>query len=205
MVVGMSFVSVAVTNTGNANLKPAGEFVLSDANGVEGDRRQVTMDSVYAGNATSLELPFNHLLSAGDYTASLTMTNPVTHATAHVEQAMFTVPVLIAPLVVPSTDAAGPAVAPVAQPVSSASNGLSLTLVLGMIAASLLLGVGLTFGMTRMRAGHRQATSSPAAPLAPGALSVPSPSAPLNGTPSNMAPRELLTTDTPVAATRRRL
>jgi hypothetical protein len=118
---------------------------------------------------------------------------------------MFTVPVLVAPLVVPSTDPAGQAVAPVAQPVSVASSGLSLTLVLGIIAASLLLGVGLTFGVMRMRAGHRQATSSPAAPLTLDALTVSPSSTPLNGMPSNMAPRELLTTGKPVAATLRRL
>jgi len=73
---GNSVVRFAVENTGNARIKPAGEFVLTDTNGVEITRFAVTMESVFATDETFAEIPFSTLLNPGDYLVSLTLEDP---------------------------------------------------------------------------------------------------------------------------------
>jgi hypothetical protein len=72
-VAGKSSISVALKNSGNVRLKPAGEFVLRDAAGQEVSRYAVSMDSFYAGTETFIEVPFAQRLNAGDYTVSLSL------------------------------------------------------------------------------------------------------------------------------------
>lgn len=75
---GKSVVSFQVENPGNVRLKPAGEFTLRDRTGTEISRAPVTMDTVYAGTATTLEVPLAQALNPGDYSASLGLTDAST-------------------------------------------------------------------------------------------------------------------------------
>ena len=155
-----------IANTGNANLKPTGEFVLVDATGAEVDRRQVTMDSVYAGTSTTLEFPFDRPLPAGDYVVSLNLTDTTTGATARLGQALISVPVIEAPVIetpaAVNTDSAAPQTVLTNAPSVVALNTPSLLLLLAVVAGSLALGVGLTFGVVRLRGGRRGAPTPPA-------------------------------------------
>ncbi len=74
-VAGTSSIAVAVKNTGNVRLKPAGEFVLRDDAGKEVSRYPVSMDSFYAGTQTFIEVPFAQRLNPGVYSASLSLTD----------------------------------------------------------------------------------------------------------------------------------
>lgn len=73
---------VAVTNTGTVHLKPAGELVLTDADGDDVLRQVVAMDSVYAGTETVIEVTLPTALPIGDYRVSLTLTDEATQVTA---------------------------------------------------------------------------------------------------------------------------
>jgi hypothetical protein len=202
MAAGTSFVSFAVTNTGNANLKPAGEFVLTDAHGVEVDRRQVAMGSVYAGNITTLELPYDHLLAAGDYTASLTLTDAATGATAQVAHATLSVPALTAPPTIAQSSATTASAATAAQPTPASRGELSLAQLLGIVGASLVGGGALTVGVLRLRSNRRR---SRIAPVTPATAPVEAPVARLNGATANMAPNAARLSDGSTVATFKRL
>lgn len=68
-----SILSATLTNTGNVRLKPSGELVASEKDGREISRVALTMDSVYAGDTTSIEVPFEKALLPGDYRITLTL------------------------------------------------------------------------------------------------------------------------------------
>jgi hypothetical protein len=91
-VAGTSLIAVVVKNTGNVHLKPAGDFVLRDANGVEVSRYPITMDTLYAGTSTFVEVPFGGRLKEGDYTAALALTDGKQHAQASAQSASLIVP-----------------------------------------------------------------------------------------------------------------
>jgi hypothetical protein len=140
-VAGNSSIAVALKNSGNVLLKPAGEFVLRNAEGAEVSRYPVTMDSVYAGSETFVEVPFGGRLNPGDYTIALTLADDSQHA-------RFASPPVS--LAVPKPEEEGPiqpiGVAPqVAQinqaPTAPAAAGPSLSIVLAGVA--LTLGVAL--------------------------------------------------------------
>lgn len=82
---------VQVKNTGNMHLKPAGEVTVVDADGVELQRTTVTMDTVYAGMETWVEVGFAASLAVGDYSASVTLIDPKTGASAVAEALAFSV------------------------------------------------------------------------------------------------------------------
>jgi hypothetical protein len=77
---GVSFVSFAVANPGNLHLKPAGELTLRDSARTEIVRMSATMDSVYAGTDTRLEVPLAQPLGPGVYCAELRLTDAATKA-----------------------------------------------------------------------------------------------------------------------------
>ena len=68
-----SIVSATLTNTGNVRLKPSGELLVTDKDGREVSRFPLTMDSVYAGDTTTVEAPFETALLPGDYRVTLTL------------------------------------------------------------------------------------------------------------------------------------
>ena len=68
-----SIVSATLTNTGNVRLKPSGELVVSEKDGREVSRLPLAMDSLYAGDTTTFEAPFEKALLPGDYRVTLTL------------------------------------------------------------------------------------------------------------------------------------
>jgi hypothetical protein len=76
LVAGRSVVAIAVENSGNSQLKPAGDFHLFAASGSEISRSQITMDSFYARTPTHLEVPLAARLQPGLYTAVISLTDP---------------------------------------------------------------------------------------------------------------------------------
>lgn len=73
---------VDIANTGNILVRPAGELVLTSANGVLLVTAPVAMGSVYAGMSTQIEIPVPVLLEPGTYNVSVSLTDEVTGATA---------------------------------------------------------------------------------------------------------------------------
>jgi hypothetical protein len=154
-VVGNSSIAIALKNSGNVLLKLSGEFVLRNAEGAEVSRYPVTMDSVYAGTETFVEVPFAGRLNPGDYTVVLTLADESQQARFAAETASLTVPKVeeegaLQPIGV------APQVAQINQvPAVAASAGLPLNLILAGI--SLILGVavlGLYFYRRNRRAGR---------------------------------------------------
>lgn len=91
-VAGRSTVVFGIENTGNVRLTPSGEFVLRTPDGAEVSRAPVTLGAIYAGTATDVEVPLAERLNAGDYIASLSLSDSATGATAAVDALAFTVP-----------------------------------------------------------------------------------------------------------------
>lgn len=86
-----SVVGVELTNTGNANLKPAGDMTIRDAAGKIVSEAPITMGSVYAHNATRVETTLASILKPGDYTLDITLTDAETTATSTGTALPFTV------------------------------------------------------------------------------------------------------------------
>jgi hypothetical protein len=86
-----SVVGVQLTNTGNANLKPAGEIAIKDASGKTVSEAPVTMGSVYAHDATRVETTLGSILDPGDYTLDITLTDAATKMTSTGTALPFTV------------------------------------------------------------------------------------------------------------------
>lgn len=98
---------VAVANTGNANLTPAGELVLTDEEGRRLVKTPVEMGSVYAGTTTAVEVALRAPLAPGTYTLSLRLADPATGASAAADQVALAVaaPRDVAPAAGPSIEA----------------------------------------------------------------------------------------------------
>ena len=86
-----SVLDVQITNTGNANLKPAGNLIIHDHNGKTISQAPATMDSLYAHTDTLVETTLAGKLQPGDYTVSITLTDPTTKVTATGADLPFTV------------------------------------------------------------------------------------------------------------------
>lgn len=157
---GSSVVTIDVNNSGNQNLKPTGEIVLSDATGNEVDRRQVTMDTFFAQTSTTIDLGFNRLLDAGDYSVSMILSDEKTGVTARLDQSPLSVPALEAP-VVEAPDGSLTQPAPTNEPVTTATAEPSMLLVLSVAAGCLVLGVLLALGVMQLRARGRATPSAP--------------------------------------------
>jgi hypothetical protein len=150
-VTGKSLIAVAVKNTGNIHLKPSGEFVLRDANAAEVSRYPIVMDTVYAGTATFIEVPFGGRLNPGDYTIALALADSKQHAQVAVQAA----PLIVPPL---ETDGVPAAIGVVPQPAAinpspsaPADQGPQLSRILAggcLVIAVALLGV---YGYRRKR------------------------------------------------------
>lgn len=86
-----SVVTFEVANPGNVHLKPAGDFVLSDASDRELSTGPLIMDSVYAGTSTLLEATLSELLPNGDYCAELRLVDEATGASDETDCLAFSV------------------------------------------------------------------------------------------------------------------
>lgn len=82
VVAGHSVVDVAVRNTGNARLHPAGQLSLHNAAGRQVWRCTVTMDTFFPGTGTRVEVSLARLLPPGRYTVALTLADPAVHTSA---------------------------------------------------------------------------------------------------------------------------
>jgi hypothetical protein len=88
---GRSVVSVALKNTGNQNLKPAGTMAIKDASRKVVSEAPVTMGSVYAGMPTTVAVTLDGLLLPGKYTVTLELADVATGASASITDVPFTV------------------------------------------------------------------------------------------------------------------
>ncbi|GEM_PF-2411585 len=151
-VAGNSAIAIAVKNTGNVRLKPAGEFILRDASGIEVSRYPIMMDSVYAGTETFVEVPFTGRLNPGAYTAALALADSTQGVSAAAHPSSLTVPQVESEgAIQPIGTAPQPAAISQAAP---AAAGLDLRSVL--IGGSLMLALALfgLYGYRRYRQTH---------------------------------------------------
>jgi hypothetical protein len=70
---GVSSIAVALENTGNVHLKPAGDFVVRDVGGAVVLEQAIAMDTFYAGMSTSLLVGMTSPLAPGEYTLELAL------------------------------------------------------------------------------------------------------------------------------------
>ena len=180
-----SILSAVLTNTGNVRLKPSGELVVSEKDGREISRVPLTMDSVYAGDTTSIEVPFEKALLPGDYRLTLTLNYEGGTASA-----------VGVPLNVPKATLAEASGAPTGastfatvnqqQPAAQAGRAAPITVMGG--AAALALVVALVIVRLRRRRSPRPSPGG--AGFTPG------------GRPANVAPAVLSRFDASRAANR---
>ncbi len=131
---GRSVVSVALSNTGNQNLKPAGTMTVKDANQKVVSQAPVTMGSVYAGMDTKVAVTFGGLFLPGEYTVTLTLSDASTGASADITDVPFTV-------VPPATQTQTP-LAPLPAIVQDAIDHPGLnTLILMLIGLCVVAGI----------------------------------------------------------------
>ncbi|MDJ0315017.1 DUF916 domain-containing protein [Arthrobacter sp. H35-D1] len=86
-----SVVDIGIANTGNTNLKPAGNLTITDDNGKTVSQAPITMGSFYAHSDTKVETILDGILQPGDYTVSITLTDAGTKTTATGTDLPFTV------------------------------------------------------------------------------------------------------------------
>lgn len=88
----LTTISVPITSTGNYLVRPEGELALSNPKGEVVVSSPIAMESVYAGNSTSIELPLLEQIAPGDYVLTLSLTDPESGASGSIEGAKVTVP-----------------------------------------------------------------------------------------------------------------
>lgn len=86
-----SVIGIGIANTGNTNLKPAGNLTIRDRDGKTVAEVPVTMASFYAHSGTKIETTLGGKLQPGNYTVSITLTDPATKTTATGTDLPFTV------------------------------------------------------------------------------------------------------------------
>jgi MYXO-CTERM domain-containing protein len=84
-------VGIGIANNGNTTLKPAGNLTIHDHDGKTVAEAPVTMASFYAHSDTKIETPLGGKLQPGNYTVSITLTDPTTKTTATGTELPFTV------------------------------------------------------------------------------------------------------------------
>lgn len=140
-----SFLSFAVDNPGNVHLKPAGELTLRESNQIEIARETVTMDSVYAGSNTHLEVHLAAPLRPGGYCAELSLTDPTTGASARTTCLSFDV----APAKSVQAGRGASSGIPVVQSVLDTAADHPLIVLIGLGAALMILTLLLAIGRRR--------------------------------------------------------
>jgi hypothetical protein len=80
-----SVVEVDIENSGNTHLRPSGTFEFQNVEGEVLADSSVTLDTVYAGTSTVLEVNFTDFLPPGEYRISMSLQDEETGATVSVE------------------------------------------------------------------------------------------------------------------------
>ncbi|MEY2420257.1 MAG: hypothetical protein QOI95_324 [Acidimicrobiaceae bacterium] len=127
----LSIVAIGLTNSGNVLVQPAGPMVIRDERGQEVVTTTVRMGSLYAGNSADLEVPLASILQPGNYTASLSLTDAATGASAAAD-----VPFVVAVDTSPAVpNASGPGLPEVHQTgaVGSKSSDIPYLLIAGLV------------------------------------------------------------------------
>ncbi|MCU1634128.1 MAG: putative protein of unknown function cell surface [Micrococcaceae bacterium] len=91
MTTNQSIIDVALANTGNTNLKPAGELTISDADGTVVSEAPITLNTFYAHTDSHASTTLAGALEPGDYTLSVTLTDATTGTTVTGTDLSFTV------------------------------------------------------------------------------------------------------------------
>lgn len=133
---GISFVSFEVANTGNVHLKPAGDFTLRGADGVQIASAEPAMDSLYAGTETLLEAPLAAALAPGDYCAELRLADAETGVGDATDCLTFTV---AAPIEPEGAGQTGSQTIPILQPALDSVAGNPLRAGLGALIGAMAL------------------------------------------------------------------
>jgi uncharacterized membrane protein len=81
---------IPIENTGNILVKPAGTLTVTTHDGKKALAVPVTMQSVYAGSTTRIEVNLPPKFQPGDYTISLTLKDTATGASASIKKAAAT-------------------------------------------------------------------------------------------------------------------
>ena len=131
---GLVWLDFGVDNTGRRNLRLSGEYAIHDAAGSELARKAVSMSTVFAGDSTTLAIPFAVRLSPGRYLATLCLADPA-----------FGLRVCSAALPLEVATAVAPATSPAATGSSIAAAGAPdvTAIVVAAVAIGLILGVAL--------------------------------------------------------------
>ena len=87
-------IQIPIENTGNIPVHPQGTLTLETLTGEEAASIPVTMDSLFAGGATYLEVALPEPPPPGEYRLTLNLTDSDTGETAAIADAPFTVPAL---------------------------------------------------------------------------------------------------------------
>lgn len=146
----VSYVTFDVSNPGNVHLKPAGSFILRNAQGQPVATYEPVMDSVYAGTDTLLEAPLGDLLAPGEYCAELTLTDDTTGVSDSTTCLAFTV------TVASNNDATGEGsqTVPVIQTTVDAADDVPLLAALILVVGGIALLVAL-YALVRRRRSKR--------------------------------------------------
>jgi hypothetical protein len=78
-------IEVPITNTGTARLRPAGELVLANSDGLVVSNTAVEMGSFYGGLSTTIQVLLPGQLPVGDYVLTLNLTDEETGASAAID------------------------------------------------------------------------------------------------------------------------
>ncbi|KPV52101.1 hypothetical protein SE17_17465 [Kouleothrix aurantiaca] len=153
-VAGTSLVAVAVTNSGNVNLKPKGAFVLRAQDGTEVSRYPLAIDMLYAGTSTFIEVPFAGRLDPGAYAVALELADDRWKIKADAPSAPLSVPR-------PEEDGPAPAIGTAPQPAQinhAASQPTNLLRLLPSVLAGGCFAIGLIllglYGYRRKQRGQ---------------------------------------------------
>jgi hypothetical protein len=114
--------SIEVRNEGNVLLKPSGTVIVTAANGSVILNAPVEMGSVYAGMATTIELPVPTALPPGTYTVSVDLADADTGATAAADALPLTIAAPEATPVAPAIAIASVTI----DPITGADNALQV-------------------------------------------------------------------------------
>jgi hypothetical protein len=90
-VAGHSVVGERVANSGNAHLRPSGRVIIRDSSGRTVSEAPIAMGSLYSHDTTEVRSTLAGLLQPGEYTATVTLTDPETKTTATGKDLPFTV------------------------------------------------------------------------------------------------------------------
>lgn len=157
-----SVVSVAVTNPGNVRIHPRGRFVITAPDGREAYAGDVKMDTVFPGDATTIEANLTATLTPGHYPVTVELTDDLGVSAAG-NNLFIDVPAPDPEVVPASRDSGLPssddAVAAPAATATASMTGVPPALVAGLLVGAMVLAVAgtLLIGTLRRRTSDHTA------------------------------------------------